>query len=551
MLVWDLIDPGVLAVYEDDDALAAFHELEQERASGDRSRFGRHEGSRGAGKMSEERTAVPLSANLPRTSQLASSDLIEQAFTRAAGAPLVKGNGVRLLKDGAANYAAWIAAIRAAHRTVCFENYIFEEDEVGLEISEALAERARGGVKVRLVRDWLGSLGGASRGFWRDLAEAGVELRRFNPPRVDSPLGWLSRDHRKTLTVDGEVAFVSGLCVSRRWLGDPQRGIDPWRDTGVEIRGPAAAYVERAFCDVWAMTGGPVPDAELTDPASISLAGDVSVRVVAGSPRKAELFRLDQVIASAAQRTLWLTDAYFVAYAPYVQALCAAAQDGVDVRLLVPSASDLPVLAAFSRAGYRPLLEAGARVFEWNGSMVHAKTAVADGRWARVGSSNLNLASFISNYEIDVALEHEGLAQEMEAMYLSDLSNTTEIVVDRRRRLVPEGNVAPRDERIKDAPRGASGRATGAVRFAHAVGSAVTRRRNLGFAQSNLMAASAGALLVVAAVAAIWPSVVAIPLAVLLGWAGAALLVRAVRLRRSRSRQGRPANQAPPGPTVG
>ena len=460
---------------------------------------------------------------------------MEQAFTRAAGAPLVKGNAVRLLKNGADNYPAWVAVIRAARKTVYFENYIIEDDEVGRDLAGALSERARAGIKVRLVRDWLGSLGGASRRFWKGLAQDGVELRQFNPPRLDSPLGWLSRDHRKTLSVDGEVAFVSGLCVSRRWLGDPQRGIDPWRDTGVEIRGPAVPYVERAFAEVWAMTGVPIPEGELSAPGAVPVQGDVPVRIVAGTPRKAELFRLDQVIASAAQRSLWLTDAYFVGFAPYVQALCAAAQDGVDVRILVPSASDLPVLAAFSRAGYRPLLEAGARIFEWNGSMVHAKTAVADGRWARVGSSNLNIASFISNYEIDVALEHEGLAQQMEAMYLADLAGATEIVLDSRRRVVSQSGAA-RDGRLKTAPRGASGRAAGAVRFAHAVGAAVSRRRTLGFAQSNLLAIFGGTLLILATVTAIWPRLVALPLAVLAGWLGCSLLLRAVRLRRRRAR---------------
>jgi cardiolipin synthase len=438
---------------------------------------------------------------------------------------------VRLLKDGVENYPAWTAAIRGARRAVYFENYIIEDDEVGQQLAAALSERARAGVKVRVVRDWLGSLGGASGRFWKGLADAGVELRRFNPPRIASPLGWLSRDHRKTITVDGEVAFVSGLCVSRRWLGDPKRGIDPWRDTGVEIRGPAVAYVERAFAEVWAMTGAPVPAQELSDPTSFAVQGEVPVRIVAGTPRKAELFRLDQVIASAAQSRLWLTDAYFVGFAPYVQALCAAAQDGVDVRVLVPSASDLPVLAAFSRAGYRPLLEAGVRIFEWNGPMVHAKTAVADGRWARVGSSNLNIASFVSNYEIDVAIEHEGLAQQMEAMYLADLSETTEIVIDSRRGVVPQ-RVAPPPGRLKTAPRGASGRAAGAVRFAHAIGAAVSRRRTLGFAQSNLLAVSGCMLLVLAAIAGLWPRVVAWPLAVLGAWLGCSLLWRSVTLRR-------------------
>ena len=144
-------------------------------------------------------------------------------------------------------------------------------------------------------------------------------------------------------------------------------------------------------------------------------AGEVDLRVVATVPNTAGLYRLDQLIAAMARRSLWITDAYFVGVAPYVQALSAAARDGVDVRLLVPGTSDIPAVAAVSRAGYRPLLEAGVRVFEWNGSMLHAKTAVADGRWARVGSSNLNLSSWIGNCELDIAIEDQAFARGMEA----------------------------------------------------------------------------------------------------------------------------------------
>ena len=467
------------------------------------------------------------------------SDLVQQAFTRAAGAPLIEGNAVRLLKDGVANYPAWFAAIRAARRTVYFENYIIEDDDVGRELAAALSDRASAGVKVRLMRDWLGSLGGASRRFWRALADSGVELRRFNPPRIDSPIGWLSRDHRKTLIVDGEVAFVSGLCVSHRWLGDPARGIPPWRDTGVEIRGPAVAYVTRSFSEVWAVTGQPIPADEILGLPAQPRVGDVPLRVISGVPSRSGLFRLDQLIASAAKRSLWLTDAYFVGFGPYVQSLRAAAQDAVDVRLLVPSSSDLAIVSAFSRAGYRTLLESGVRVFEWNGSMLHAKTAVADGRWARVGSSNLNVASFVSNYEIDVAVEHTGIAHEMEAMFLADLENATEIVLNRRRRLVPDVAGPARADRAKAGPRGASGRAVGAVRFAHAVSTAVTGRRVMGFAQSSLMALFAAVLIAIAGVAIVWPRAVAMPLAVLFSWLAAALLVSAVRLWRRRARQQR------------
>src|SRR6185503_4878833 len=141
--------------------------------------------------------------------------------------------------------------------------------------------------------------------------------------------------------------------------------------------------------------------------------------------------------AAMAQRTLWLTDAYFVGVTGYVQGLRAAVMDGVDVRLLVPGATDIPIIRAVSRAGYRPLLEAGIRVFEWNGPMLNAKTAVADGHWARVGSTNLNLASWIGNWELDVAVEDLEFGDEMEQMYLQDLDNATEIVLSEKNRVRP------------------------------------------------------------------------------------------------------------------
>ena len=143
-------------------------------------------------------------------------------------------------------------------------------------------------------------------------------------------------------------------------------------------------------------------------------AGTIALRVIDTKPSTAGLFRLDQLVAALARARLWITDAYFVGASPYVQALIAAAEDGVDVRMLVPGGSDLPLVQPLTRAGYRPLLEAGVRIFEWNGSMIHAKTAVADGRWARVGSSNLNIQSWLDNWELDVAIEDEGFGQQME-----------------------------------------------------------------------------------------------------------------------------------------
>ena len=163
------------------------------------------------------------------------------------------------------------------------------------------------------------------------------------------------------------------------------------------------------------------------------------VRIVASVPATAGMLRLDQLVAALARKRLWLTDAYYAGTTTYVQALRAAAKDGVDVRLLVPNGTDIPLLRPLSRAGYRPLLEAGVRVFEWNGTMLHAKTAVADGHWARVGSTNLNIASWFGNCELDAVVEDESFAREMEEMYLEDLANATEVVLDEKRKVRAPG----------------------------------------------------------------------------------------------------------------
>ncbi len=462
--------------------------------------------------------------------------LAEQAFSRAAGAPLISGNSIRLLRDATENYPAWLEAIHSAERWIHLESYIIANDDTGWEFAEALAAKARAGVRVRLIYDWLGTPKFACRKLWRMLTGAGAEVRCFNPPRLDRPLGWLSRDHRKMLGVDGRVGFVTGLCISSAWGGDPARGVEPWRDTGIEIRGPAVAEVEEAFAQVWGATGGSLFEEELPSPDSIPVAGDVGLRVIATAPNTAGLYRLDQLIAALARKTLWLTDAYFVGVATYVQALRAAATDGVDVRLLVPGASDIPALKPVTRAGYRSLLESGIRIFEWNGPMLHAKTAVADGRWARVGSTNLNLASWLGNYELDVAVEDERFGQEMDRVYLEDLSRATEIVLSTKRRIRLAAEV-PLHQRQRH--RGSSGRAAaGALRLANSVGAAMTDRRVLGSAEARVMAVAGTLLLVFAAVCVIWPPAIAIPLAVVASWASLSLWVRAWKLRRHRSGKG-------------
>lgn len=478
--------------------------------------------------------------------------LAEQALSRTSGAPLIDHNQVRLLHDATENYPAMLEAIRNARKFVHLENYIFDEDEVGHEFAEALMDRARAGVVVRVIRDWWGTWRGSSRSFWKRMGAAGVHIRCFNPPRLDSPVSWVTRDHRKMLAVDGRAAFVMGLCISKRWNGDPAAGIPPWRDTGVEITGPAVAEVHAAFGQTWEAMGDALPRDELPNAESIATQGSVALRVVAGAPATAGMFRTDQLIAAVARETLWLTDAYFVGVTPYVQALLAAARDGVDVRLLIPNATDLVLVRALSRSGYRPLLEGGVRIFEWNGSMLHAKTAVVDGRWSRIGSSNLNIASFVGNYELDVAIDDVGVAQQMQQMYLKDLDGSTEIVLSRNR--VRKVNAGPHTggrrqtaaaSSFRDVGRGpgrqqtgtgrkGSAAAAGAIRVANVVGAAMTNHRVLGPAEGGLVLVSGAGLVALAVLASLWPRVAAVPLSLIAAWSGMALLWRAVKLKGRR-----------------
>jgi cardiolipin synthase A/B len=463
--------------------------------------------------------------------------LAEQALSRAAGAPLLGGNAVELLIDGQAHYTAWLAAIRGARQRVLLENYIIRDDEVGQAFRDALVERAREGVFVAVIVDWMGCLGQSGASFWKPLREAGGRVQVFNPPQFGHSLGWMSRDHRKQLVVDGQLGFLSGVCISAKWLGNASRQVSPWRDTGVALRGPAVAELEVAFIDSWAASGGaPLPWMPL---AELAQAGDVSLRVIATQPATAGMYRLDQMIAAMARRSLWLTDAYFVGVAPYVQALSAAARDGVDVRLLVPGTSDIPLVASMSRSGYRPLLKAGIRVFEWNGSMLHAKTAVADGQWARVGSSNLNLASWLNNREIDVAIEDVGFAAQLAEQYEKDLANATEIVLaprrNRRGDKVRRSQARPPHHRHMG---GSSSRAAaGALRIANSMGAALTERRVLGDTETGTLTSAALLLALLASIAILWPAAIGWPVGALAAWFAINTGIRAWQLRQRRLRR--------------
>lgn len=384
--------------------------------------------------------SVPATAaTLPST-----PDELGRAVDRAVGARPIPGNAIEHYPDSRAALESMLARIDEAQRSVHFENYIIRSDATGRRFADALAARARAGVAVRVLYDALGSRWTAPS-LWRGLRRAGAEVRAFGPILMAGPLALTRRDHRKLLVVDGQIAILGGVSIGNEWAGDDPRGRLPWRDTMVELRGPAVSAVGRTFAHVWRKAGPPLPD---DAPSTIPPVGGSAVRVIEGLPGESRTYRLVQLLAASVSERLWVTDAYFVAPPPLFASLRDAARAGVDVRVLVPGTSDIPVVRAFTRIGYRELLTAGVRIYEWSGPMLHAKTTLADHRWARVGSSNLNPSSLLANYELDVVADSGDLVAELATQFRRDIASSREVVRRPRRmrlppKLVAEPAVAP------------------------------------------------------------------------------------------------------------
>lgn len=495
------------------------------------------------------------------------SDFARAALSRAAGSEPVSGNALRLQFEGPVTFDRWLEVISEARQFVLFENYILRDDVIGRAFRDALVAKAREGVPVRVVYDWLGCWATPAR-YFRPFKEAGVELRAFNRPQVGDPLGVFQRDHRKLVCVDGRVAFVGGFCVGQEWAGTATE--PPWRDTGVEIHGPAAAAVARAFGRLWQEMGAPLPKELQPDPALQSAAGDVPAWIIEGEPNRSRVFRTLSLVAAHATRRLWITDPYFVAPRPVGEALAAAARAGVDVRVLVPAHNNWPWVGSLSRSGYRSLLEAGVRLFEWQGPMIHAKTSVADGIWCRVGSSNLNAYSLLGNWELDVGVLDADLAGQLEGLFLADLTSSVEIVLPSRQvalpprvqgeqpvrvtSLDPEGSIPERlgrelRERVDRTVgrRSLSGAISGSasagwsvadlVRAGTVFGDSLAGRRRLGREDRAVLGTVSAGALVLALILVFIPAIAGWTLALILGWVGITGSVRAWLARRRAQRE--------------
>jgi cardiolipin synthase len=336
------------------------------------------------------------------------------------GPPLVEGNKVDVLLNGDQIFPAMLDAIRSAEKSIDFETYIYWSGSIGKEFTDALAERARAGVKVNVLLDWIGSMkiDDASMDAMR---QAGVTLHRYHKPVWWKLARLNNRTHRKLLVVDGRIGFTGGVGIADKWRGNAQDP-DHWRDTHYRVEGPVVGQMQAVFNDNWTKATGVVLDGPDYFPA-LTAKGDMAAQMFSSSPTGgSESMHLMYLMAiTAARRTIHLSNAYFVPDELAVQALVAAAKRGVEVRIITPGANiDSDVVRAASRERWGELLAAGIRIAEYQPTMFHVKGLIVDSLLVSAGSTNFDNRSFILNDEANLNVLDPALAKQHEAVFEDD-----------------------------------------------------------------------------------------------------------------------------------
>ena len=385
------------------------------------------------GPLSRQKSAAILAALKHKSGDLDILDkqiALEQAVV---GNPLVMGNQVTLLQDGAATYDAMFAAIKGAQDHINLETYIIEDDATGQAFAKLLLTQQARGVQVNLMYDSFGSVG-TPKAFFDTLAAAGVAVLEFNPINPLAAKGpWLPnhRDHRKLLVVDGRSAFLGGINISSVYSSGSVKGLARkpegtelmWRDTHLQIQGPVVADFQTLFMASWAKQKGE-PLADRAYFPALKAHGQDIVRAIGSTPDDPySLIYLTLISAIGnAEKQVYLTNAYFVPDPQLLNSLTEAAARGVDVKLILPSQSDSALVFHAGRAHYDQLLQGGVQIYERTGALLHAKTAVIDGVWSTVGSANLDWRSFMDNDEVNAVVLGRGFAGQMQSMFNQDLA---------------------------------------------------------------------------------------------------------------------------------
>jgi cardiolipin synthase A/B len=352
--------------------------------------------------------------------------------------PLTKGNKVTLLVDGPATYAAMFKAIEDARDHINLETYIMEdiEDERGRKFADLLLKKKVEGVQVNLIYDSVGSYN-TPASFFQRLRDGGIKVAEFNPINPLKARGkWrlAKSDHRKILIVDGKVAITGGVNISQVYssgssgAGDEKGPQTTWRDTDVQIEGPAVAEFQRLFLDTWEKQKGAKLSTSDFFPAPRE-EGNALVEVLGSTPGEANRLTFIMYVAAItfAENSLHMTNAYFVPDPQTTEALADAAKRGVDVKIILPGTTDSSLVQYAGQSHYSDLLKSGVKLYKRRNVLLHAKTLVIDGIWSTVGSTNMDFWSFSSNDEVNAVILNREFAVEMEKMFARDLAESDEV----------------------------------------------------------------------------------------------------------------------------
>jgi cardiolipin synthase A/B len=386
------------------------------------------------GPISAKRSAAimaELKRNAGNVDLLDRQVALEQVLV---GRPLVVGNRVTLLQDGPATYEAMFAAMRQAKDTINVESYIFDDKEIGQKFADLLLARQAAGVQVCVIYDSVGNFK-TPKDFFARLSQAGIQVVEFNPINpLAAKRHWAinHRDHRKLLIVDGHTAFLGGINISNVYAsgssggggssgGEKKKPESPWRDTDIQIDGPVVADFQKLFLETWQKQNGPPLPPRNYFP-TVPAAGKEIVRAIGSTPDdpySAIYLTLIAAITNA-QKEVYITNAYFVPDPQLTDALIEAARRGVDVRLILPSTSDSHSASYAGHSHYQELLQGGVKIYERRNVLLHAKTAVIDGVWSCVGSTNLDWRSALDNDEINAVILSREFAERMRSAYALD-----------------------------------------------------------------------------------------------------------------------------------
>jgi cardiolipin synthase len=350
--------------------------------------------------------------------------------------PLTKGNKVTLLADGKDAYAAMFKIIENAKDHINLESYIIEDDETGRKFADLLLQRQADGVQVNLIYDSVGSVN-TPDAFFQRLRAGGIQVVGFNalnPLKTGGKWGLTHRDHRKILIVDGKTAIIGGINISEVYSSSPLRHSQNekapihWRDTDIQIEGPAVAEFQKLFMDTWLKQKGPELSERLYSP-DMKESGKALVRVIGSTPGETNRITFIVYVSalSFAEHSIHMTNSYFIPDVQIVKALTDAAERGVDVKILLPGITDSQLALYAQRSYYSGLLKSGVKLYEHSTSLLHAKTAVVDKVWSTVGSTNMDNMSLLTNDEVNAVILNQEFAVEMENMFVRDLADSRQI----------------------------------------------------------------------------------------------------------------------------